>query len=64
KLLRLPGGTLTPGAPADLVVIDIDEPWVFDRDTLKSKCKNSPFDEARLTGRAIRTLVAGRTVHG
>ncbi|MGL4284979.1 MAG: dihydroorotase [Phreatobacter sp.] len=64
KLLRLPGGTLTPGAPADLVVIDIDEPWVLDRDTLKSKCKNSPFDEARLTGRAIRTLVAGRTVHG
>ncbi|MBN8941375.1 MAG: dihydroorotase [Rhizobiales bacterium] len=64
KLLRLPGGTLARGAPADLVVIDIDEPWVLDRDTLKSKCKNSPFDEARLTGRAIRTLVAGRTVHG
>ncbi|QCI68583.1 dihydroorotase [Phreatobacter stygius] len=64
KLLGLPGGTLARGAPADLVVIDIDEPWVLDRDTLKSKCKNSPFDEARLTGRAIRTLVAGRTVHG
>ena len=64
RLLGLPGGTLARGAPADLAVIDIDEPWVLDRDTLKSKCKNSPFDEARLTGRVIKTLVAGRTVHG
>ncbi|WP_275429163.1 hypothetical protein, partial [Enterobacter hormaechei] len=31
KLLRLPGGTLARGAPADIVVIDIDEPWVLDR---------------------------------
>ena len=64
RLLGLPGGTLARGAPADLAVIDIDEPWVLDRDTLKSKCKNSPFDEARLTGRVIKTLVAGRAVHG
>ena len=64
RLLGLPGGTFARGAPADLAVIDIDEPWVLDRDTLKSKCKNSPFDEARLTGRVIKTLVAGRAVHG
>ena len=51
-------------ATIDLIVLDLDEPWVLDRDTLKSKCKNSPFDEARLTGRVVRTLVAGRTVHG
>ena len=64
RLLGLPGGSLARGAPADLIVLDLDEPWVLDRDSLKSKCKNSPFDEARLTGRVIRTLVAGRTVHG
>jgi dihydroorotase len=64
KLLGLPGGTLARGAPADLIVIDLDEPWVLDRDDLHSKCKNSPFDEARMTGRVVRTLVAGRTVHG
>jgi dihydroorotase len=29
---------------------------------LKSKCKNTPFDEARLQGRVLRTMVAGRTV--
>ena len=63
ELLGLPGGTLRPGAPADMVVIDPDVPWVLDRDELKSKCRNTPFDEARMQGRAVRTIVAGRTVY-
>jgi dihydroorotase len=63
ELLGLPGGTLKPGAPADVVVIDPDVPWVLNRDELKSKCRNTPFDEARMQGRAIRTIVAGRTVY-
>ena len=63
ELLGLPGGTLRPGAPADIVVIDPDVPWVLDRDELKSKCRNTPFDEAKLQGRAVRTIVAGRTVY-
>jgi dihydroorotase len=63
QLLRLPGGSLARGAVADLVVIDLDTPWVLDRDDLRSKCKNSPFDEARMSGRVLRTIVGGRTVH-
>ena len=63
ELLGLPGGTLRPGSPADVVVFDPEAPWVLDRDDLKSKCKNTPFDEARLTGRVTRTIVAGRTVY-
>ena len=63
ELLGLPGGTLRPGAPADVIVIDTDVPWVLDRDELKSKCRNTPFDEARMQGRAVRTIVAGRTIY-
>jgi len=63
ELLGLPGGTLRPGAPADVVVIDPDVPWILDRDELKSKCRNTPFDEARMQGRAVRTMVAGRTIY-
>jgi dihydroorotase len=63
ELLGLPGGTLRPGAPADVIVIDLDVPWVLDPDALKSKCKNTPFDEARLQGRVVRTIVGGRTVY-
>jgi dihydroorotase len=63
ELLGLPGGTLKNGAPADIIVIDADEPWVLDPAELKSKCKNTPFDEARMLGRVTRTIVAGRTVY-
>ena len=63
ELLGLPGGTLRTGAPADVIVVDADTPWVLDPAELKSKCKNTPFDEARLTGRVVRTIVAGRTVY-
>jgi dihydroorotase len=63
ELLGLPGGTLRPGAPADIIVIDADTPWVLDPADLKSLCKNTPFDEARFAGRVVRTIVGGRTVY-
>jgi dihydroorotase len=62
-LLGLPGGTLRAGAVADIIVIDADVPWVLDPADLKSQCKNTPFDEARFTGRVARTIVGGRTVY-
>jgi dihydroorotase len=63
EILGLPGGSLRSGAPADLIVVDMDLPWVVDPTELKSKCKNTPFDEARMSGRVVRTIVAGRTVY-
>jgi len=63
KLLGLPGGSLRAGAPADIIVIDPDTPWVLDPADLKSQCKNTPFDEARFSGRVVRTIVGGRTVY-
>jgi dihydroorotase len=63
KLLGLPGGSLRPGGPADVIVVDLEAPWVLDPADLRSKCKNTPFDEARLQGRVVRTIVAGRTVY-
>src|SRR3954451_20968884 len=63
ELLGLPGGTLRPGAPADVIVIDPETPWVLDPVDIKSQCKNTPFDEARFSGRVVRTIVSGRTVY-
>jgi dihydroorotase len=63
ELLGLPGGTLRPGAAADVIVVDMDVPWVVDPNELRSKCKNTPYDEARMQGRVVRTIVAGRTVY-
>ncbi len=63
EILGLAGGTLRPGSIADVVVIDLDVPWVLDPADLKSKCKTTPFDEAKLQGRVARTIVGGRTVY-
>jgi dihydroorotase len=62
EILGLPGGRLAPGAPADLILVDIDAPYVLDKRDLRSRSKNSPFDEARLQGRVMMTLVNGRIV--
>jgi dihydroorotase len=62
ELLGLQGGSLRPGSVADVIVIDPDEPWVLDPADLQSQCKNTPFDEARFSGRVVRTIVGGRTV--
>jgi dihydroorotase len=61
-LLGLPAGRLAKGAPADLVICDLNAPQVIDADKLVSKSKNSPFDGRRLQGRVLRTVVDGRTV--
>jgi dihydroorotase len=62
KRFGLDAGTLAPGAKADFAVIDIDEPWVAAKETIRSKSKNSCFEDARFQGRILQTLVAGRTV--
>ncbi len=63
KLLNLPCGRLKKGAPADLILIDLDTPWVVNPENLHSKSKNTPFDESQLQGRVMRTLIDGNTVY-
>jgi dihydroorotase len=62
RLFGLPGGTLKPGAPADLALVDLDEPWVVNESGIRSRSKNTCFEGARLQGRVLQTMVAGRTV--
>ena len=63
ELLDLEVGRLAPGAPADLIVVDPDAPWIVDADKLRSRSKNTPFADARMQGQVLRTLVAGHTVY-
>ncbi|RUO99331.1 dihydroorotase [Hyphomicrobium sp.] len=62
RLLGLHSGRLAKGAIADLVLFDPGEPWVVNKDLLRSRSKNTPFDEAKMQGRVLRTVVAGQTV--
>lgn len=63
RLLGLASGRLEKGAPADLVLFDLGQPWVVDREVLRARSKNSPFDESKMQGRILRTVVAGETVY-
>jgi dihydroorotase len=62
RILRRPGGSLARGEPADLVLVDPDRRWTYDPSKGFSKSRNSPWAGRPLQGRAIATLVAGRTV--
>ena len=61
-ILRVPQGRLEAGSPADLIRFDPEEPFLVDPLKLHSRCKNTPFDAARMEGRVKLTLVAGESV--
>jgi len=63
ELLGLEQGRLQKGALADVIRFDLDEPFVVDGAKLLSRCKNTPFDEARMQGVVKLTVVGGEIVH-
>ena len=62
KLLKLDAGTLSIGAAADVTLIDPNLEWTVKIDMFESASRNSPFDGWKLKGRAVRTIVGGKTV--
>ena len=62
RLLGLDRGTLSIGAPADVTLIDPDLEWTVDRNASFSRSRNTPFHGWELKGRAVRTIVGGKTV--
>jgi dihydroorotase len=62
RLLGLESGTLAPGAPGDVTVIDPDLEWRVDKHASFSLSRNTPFHGWELKGRAVHTVVEGKTV--
>lgn len=62
RLLKLDRGTLSVGAAADITFIDPTREWTFDKTKSESLSQNTPFDGTTLKGRAVRTIVGGRSV--
>jgi dihydroorotase len=63
RVLRLPGGTLAPGAPADVTLFDLDRPWQVRGSAMASRSRNTPFEGWDVRGAAVMTIVGGRIVH-
>lgn len=62
KIFKVPGGSLLPGTPADVTIININKEWVVDVNSFESKSRNSPFHGWKLKGQAVMTIVRGRIV--
>jgi dihydroorotase len=60
--LGLPGGTLAPGSPGDVTVLDLRRKWRVDPERFASKGRNTPFGGWTLTGAPAFTIVEGRVV--
>jgi dihydroorotase len=62
KIFRVSGGSLLPGTPADVTIIDMNKEWIVDVNNFESKSRNSPFHGWKLKGQAVMTIVAGKIV--
>ena len=61
-ILGIGKGDLSPGKPADIAIIDIQEEYQIDPDRFASKGRNTPFGGMKVKGRVCRTIVGGKTV--
>ncbi len=64
RILGVEGGTLNPGSPADLTLIDLKQEWTVDVNAFASKSRNSPFQGWTLTGQAVMTIMGGKVMWG
>ena len=58
NLLNLEQGRLTPGSPADIILFDLDKPWLVKSDKFYSKSKNTPFNNLPMQGKVLMTIVS------
>jgi dihydroorotase len=63
RLLQIEAGTLSVGRAADVTLIDPDLEWTVNVSQFQSMSRNTPFDGWKLKGRAVRTIVGGKTVY-
>ncbi|HEX2441361.1 MAG TPA: dihydroorotase [Methylomirabilota bacterium] len=62
RLLGLPGGSLAPGAAADLTLLDPAAEWTVDPAKFASRSRNTPFGGWAVIGRPWKTIVGGTIV--
>jgi dihydroorotase len=62
RILGVPGGSLSPGTPADVTILAPELHVEVEASRLRSRSKNTPFDGWQLRGGVAATLVGGRPV--
>lgn len=63
KIAGIDRGTLLPGRPADIIIVNVDDEIVIDRNNFVSKGHNTPFDGYKVKGIVEYTIVGGKIVY-
>ncbi len=63
RILQCPGGSLAPGQPADVTLLDPERRWHYDPAKGYSKSRNSPWAGRDLVGSVVATIVDGTIVY-
>ena len=63
KILEIKKGSLDIGNEADLCLLDINKPWVVNKDKIKSKSKNTPIENRKLQGQVLKTFIKGELAY-
>jgi dihydroorotase len=63
SIVNIKGGSLTPGEPADVTIIDLNRKWVVQKNKFFSKARNMPYEGMQLKGKTVTTIVGGKIVY-
>ncbi|MEO0328582.1 MAG: dihydroorotase [Pseudomonadota bacterium] len=63
RIFGLDGGSLAVGKAADLIITDLDDPWIVRESDIVSKSKNTPYEKEKFSGRVLQTFVNGECVY-
>lgn len=63
ELLGIDAGTLSPGSPADIILIDQNREVTINASEFRSRSRNTPFDGQTFRGAVVKTLVSGQLVY-
>ena len=62
RILGVDSGILAPGAPADLILLDPEAPWIINGDAFQARAGNTPFDRMPTQGKVLQTIKGGRVL--
>ncbi len=60
RIIGVEGGSLAPGAAADVILFDPDAPWIIDGSRFSGQAGNTPFDMLPTQGKVLKTIKGGR----
>ena len=64
KILNINAGNLSIGSDADIAVVNLDKPWVVEKEKIKSKSKNTAIEKRKMQGKVEKTFINGNLVFG